>query len=131
MRVLANGQGLLFACDGVCVPDSEDFAATGMAKNVQAVAPAVMEFFGLGRLGPHLSNSSVGQHGTKLLSYCRAWTIPAGAKIFGGICTKAKPLPFVMGGNHAVQIEVGPPLGFLKESAGAALGRLTALRWTR
>lgn len=66
MRVLANREGLLLARDGVRVPDGENFASTGMAKNVQAIAAAVMEFLGLRRLGPQLANGGVGQHDAQL-----------------------------------------------------------------
>lgn len=66
MRVLANRESLLLASDGVRVPDGENFASTGMAKDVQAIAASVMEFFDLWRLRSQLANGGVGQHGAQL-----------------------------------------------------------------
>lgn len=60
MRVLANRESLLLVSDGVRVPDGENFASTGMAKDVQAIAASVMEFLDLWRLRSQLANGGVG-----------------------------------------------------------------------
>ena len=66
MRVLANREGLLFASDRVRVPDSEDFAATGVAEDEQAVTPTVMELLDLGGLRPQLADGGVSKHDAQL-----------------------------------------------------------------
>ncbi len=66
MRVLANCEGLLFTCDRVRVPNNENFSATGVAEDVQAITPTVMEFLGLGRLGSQLPYGGVSQHDAQL-----------------------------------------------------------------
>ncbi len=119
MRVLANRESLLFASDGMCVPDREDFPSTGVTENVQAVAAAIMEFLSLGWIGPQLANGSVGQHGAQLGVIglqVKYWQVE---KIFGGICEKAKPLPFRLGGNKRFAVRTLIPVIPRKNSAHA------------